>query len=211
MQRFKLGFVCFSAGNLGERAGVAAGCHPGVFRPRTRLRIRHRVLLVQPGPQQLPQGRADGLGHQLHDVCARHAGRVRRAGFPGQEHRDGLCGRVRVSRSQFRHICSSLSCLNYFILIPFRNIGLLNILVSSGSHQSTAPGWPWINTTDPSSVSIPEYREWYSLHGSTFGPNITDCSLEEEMNKVFWWDGLNISEWLFNRWNSLKLRNSKTN
>lgn len=45
-------------------------------------------------------------------------------------------------------------------------------------------GWPWINTTDPSSVSIPEYREWYSHHSSLVGANITDCSLEEEMNKV---------------------------
>lgn len=45
-------------------------------------------------------------------------------------------------------------------------------------------GWPWINTTDPSSVSIAEYREWYSHHSSLVGANITDCSLEEEMNKV---------------------------
>lgn len=57
------------------------------------------------------------------------------------------------------------------------------------SHESNqhlvALGWPWINTTDPSSVSIAEYRQWYSHHGSTMGPNITDCSLEDEMKKVF--------------------------
>lgn len=45
-------------------------------------------------------------------------------------------------------------------------------------------GWPWINTTDPSSVSIAEYRQWYLHHSSMVGHNITDCSLEEEMNKV---------------------------
>uniref|UniRef100_G3PHD9 Transporter n=1 Tax=Gasterosteus aculeatus aculeatus TaxID=481459 RepID=G3PHD9_GASAC len=32
-------------------------------------------------------------------------------------------------------------------------------------------------------VSLAEYREWYSHHGSALAPNITDCSLEEEMNK----------------------------
>lgn len=45
-------------------------------------------------------------------------------------------------------------------------------------------GWPWINVTDPSSVSIAEYRDWYRHHSSLVGANITDCSLEEEMNKV---------------------------
>lgn len=45
-------------------------------------------------------------------------------------------------------------------------------------------GWPLINVTDPSSVSIAEYRDWYSHHSSLVGANITDCSLEEEMNKV---------------------------
>lgn len=38
--------------------------------------------------------------------------------------------------------------------------------------------------TDPSSVSITDYREWYSHYSSMVGPNITDCSLEKEMNKV---------------------------
>lgn len=56
------------------------------------------------------------------------------------------------------------------------------------SHESNqhlvGSGWPWINTTDPSSVSLAEYREWYSHHSSMVGPNITDCSLEKEMNKV---------------------------
>ena len=38
--------------------------------------------------------------------------------------------------------------------------------------------------SDPSSVSIVDYREWYHHYGSMVGPNITDCNLEEEMNKV---------------------------
>lgn len=62
-------------------------------------------------------------------------------------------------------------------------------MMSSESNQHTAGlGWPWINTTDPSSVSLAEYRRWYSEHGSVVGPNITDCSLEEEMNKVLFRD-----------------------
>lgn len=58
-------------------------------------------------------------------------------------------------------------------------------MVSIESKQHlVAPGWPWINTTDPSSVSLDVYREWYAHHGTMVGPNITDCSLEKEMNKV---------------------------
>lgn len=38
--------------------------------------------------------------------------------------------------------------------------------------------------TDPSSVSIAEYREWYEHYGSLVGANITDCNLEKEMNEV---------------------------
>lgn len=48
----------------------------------------------------------------------------------------------------------------------------------------SATGWPWVNTTDPSAVSIAEYKQWFAQHGSDMGPTITDCSLEEEMNKV---------------------------
>ncbi len=73
----------------------------------------------------------------------------------------------------------------YFVLNSSRNVGLLNIMMSDDSNQHLVGlGLPWINTTDPSSVSIAEYREWYSHHSAMVGPNITDCSLEEEMNKV---------------------------
>lgn len=74
-----------------------------------------------------------------------------------------------------------------FSILQFqsRNLGLLNLMSSYESNQHMVHlGWPWINTTDPSSVSIEEYREWYGHYSSTMGPNITDCSLEEEMNKV---------------------------
>ncbi|KAE8283062.1 Sodium-dependent neutral amino acid transporter B(0)AT2 [Larimichthys crocea] len=61
-----------------------------------------------------------------------------------------------------------------------KNLGLLNLMTSD---DLLHPGFPWINTTNPDSVSITEYREWYSHYSSMVGPNITDCSLEEEMNK----------------------------
>lgn len=78
--------------------------------------------------------------------------------------------------------------LNYFFVLSFRNLGLLNLLASDELYQPMlSRGWPWINTTDPSSVSLAEYREWYSHHSSLVGANITDCSLEEEMNKVSIW------------------------
>lgn len=71
--------------------------------------------------------------------------------------------------------------LLFFFLTSSRNLGLLNLMTSD---DLLHPGFPWINTTNPDSVSITEYREWYSHYSSMVGPNITDCSLEEEMNKV---------------------------
>lgn len=65
-------------------------------------------------------------------------------------------------------------------------------------------GWPWINTTEPSSVSIAEYRRWYIHHSSMVGPNITDCSLEEEMNKVSI-----LFDFLYNRVTKAKVMASK--
>lgn len=73
----------------------------------------------------------------------------------------------------------------FFLLTTSRNLGLLSHM---GSNQHFDP---WINATDPSSVSLEEYRDWFSHHSSTLGPNITDCSLEEEMNKVSFTFNLN--------------------
>lgn len=62
-----------------------------------------------------------------------------------------------------------------------RNFAVLNLKTTDGSSQHW---WPWFNMTDPSSVTISEYSEWYSHYSSMVGPEITDCSLEAEMNKV---------------------------
>lgn len=50
--------------------------------------------------------------------------------------------------------------------------------------DSSQHWWPWFNMSDPKSVFLHDYREWYSHYGSLLGSNITDCDLEREMSKV---------------------------
>jgi len=70
---------------------------------------------------------------------------------------------------------------NITYLISSRNLGVFKLMASNGSSQQW---WPRFNMSDPSSVSIAEYTEWYDHYGSMVGPKFTHCSLEEEMNKV---------------------------
>ncbi|XP_059204575.1 sodium-dependent neutral amino acid transporter B(0)AT2 [Centropristis striata] len=103
------------------------------------------------------------------------------------------CHRDAIMVSCINFMTSVLASLVVFVVLGFRaktialrcvaeNLGLLNLMSSHGAN-SAGVSWPGINMTDPSSVSLAEYREWYSHHSSMLGPNITDCSLEEEMNK----------------------------
>ncbi|XP_068584127.1 sodium-dependent neutral amino acid transporter B(0)AT2 [Cebidichthys violaceus] len=105
------------------------------------------------------------------------------------------CHRDALMVSGINFMTSVLASLVVFVVLGFRaknialrcvaeNLGLLSLMSSYESNQHLVGlGWPWINMTDPSSMSLAEYREWYSHYSSTMGPNITDCSLEEEMNK----------------------------
>lgn len=44
---------------------------------------------------------------------------------------------------------------------------------------------PAFNYSDPSSVALEEYRTWFKQHGKTISEkNLTDCNLEQEMQKV---------------------------
>ncbi|KAI4821670.1 hypothetical protein KUCAC02_007264 [Chaenocephalus aceratus] len=98
------------------------------------------------------------------------------------------CHRDALMVSGINFMTSVLASLVVFVILGFRakNIAMrcvaenLGLLSHMGSNQHFDP---WINATDPSSVSLEEYRDWFSHHSSTLGPNITDCSLEEEMNK----------------------------
>ncbi|GAA6226142.1 sodium-dependent neutral amino acid transporter B(0)AT2-like [Lates japonicus] len=101
------------------------------------------------------------------------------------------CHRDALMVSGINFMTSVLASLVVFVVLGFRaktiaqrciaeNLGALTSMTSHGSNQHW---WPWFNMTDPSSVSITDYREWYSHYSSMVGPNITDCSLEKEMNK----------------------------
>ncbi|XP_037331155.2 sodium-dependent neutral amino acid transporter B(0)AT2 [Pungitius pungitius] len=105
------------------------------------------------------------------------------------------CHRDALMVSGINFATSVLASLVVFVVLGFRaknialrcvakNLGLLSLMPSFESAQLLVGlGRPGINVTDPSSVSLAEYREWYGHHSSAVGPSITDCSLEEEMNK----------------------------
>ncbi|KAM9391731.1 sodium-dependent neutral amino acid transporter B(0)AT2 [Pholidichthys leucotaenia] len=101
------------------------------------------------------------------------------------------CHRDALMVSGINFMTSLLASLVVFVVLGFRaknialscvakNLGLLNIMASSGSNQHW---WPWFNMTDVSSVSIAEYREWYHHYSSMVDSRITDCNAEEEMSK----------------------------
>uniref|UniRef100_A0A1A8BJH0 Transporter n=2 Tax=Nothobranchius kadleci TaxID=1051664 RepID=A0A1A8BJH0_NOTKA len=101
------------------------------------------------------------------------------------------CHRDALLVSGINFMTSVLASLVVFVVLGFRaknialhcvaeNVGELNLMMSHGSNQHW---WPWFNTTDPTSVSISDYRQWYSEYGAMVAPKITDCNLEEEMNK----------------------------
>ncbi|XP_047428732.1 sodium-dependent neutral amino acid transporter B(0)AT2 isoform X2 [Mugil cephalus] len=101
------------------------------------------------------------------------------------------CHRDALMVSCINFMTSVLASLVVFVVLGFRaknialrcvakNLGLLNLMASHGSNQRW---WPRFNVTDTSSVSIADYRQWYSNYSFTEYPNITDCNFEEEMNK----------------------------
>ncbi|XP_029945855.1 sodium-dependent neutral amino acid transporter B(0)AT2 isoform X1 [Salarias fasciatus] len=101
------------------------------------------------------------------------------------------CHRDALMVSCINFMTSVLASLVVFVVLGFRakNIALtcvaenLHVLNTMASHEVEQHWWPWFNMSDASSVSIAEYREWYSRYSSMVGPKVTDCSLEEEMNK----------------------------
>ncbi|XP_075993122.1 sodium-dependent neutral amino acid transporter B(0)AT2 [Genypterus blacodes] len=101
------------------------------------------------------------------------------------------CHRDALMVSGINFMTSVLASLVVFVVLGFRaknialhcvaeNLGLLSNLASDGSGEHW---WPWFNMSDPKSVSIAEYREWYHRYGAMVGTNVSDCDLEHEMNK----------------------------
>uniref|UniRef100_A0A3B4ZV05 Transporter n=1 Tax=Stegastes partitus TaxID=144197 RepID=A0A3B4ZV05_9TELE len=85
------------------------------------------------------------------------------------------CHRDALMVSAINFMTSVLASLVVFVVLGFRAKNIALRCVAKYGYVFDCVGLY--------SVSIPEYREWYSHYGSMVGPKITDCSLEEEMNK----------------------------
>lgn len=101
------------------------------------------------------------------------------------------CHRDALMVSGINFMTSVLASLVVFVVLGFRaknialkcvetNVATLAQMAATGSSQHW---WPWFNMSDPKSVELQEYREWYGHYGSMLGSNITDCDLEREMSK----------------------------
>ncbi|XP_077068512.1 sodium-dependent neutral amino acid transporter B(0)AT2 isoform X2 [Siphateles boraxobius] len=101
------------------------------------------------------------------------------------------CHRDAIMVSAINFMTSVLATLVVFVVLGFRaknialecvasNVARMAEIATTGSSQHW---WPWFNISDPKSVSLHDYREWYSHYGSLPGSNITDCDLEREMSK----------------------------
>uniref|UniRef100_A0A673GMM1 Transporter n=1 Tax=Sinocyclocheilus rhinocerous TaxID=307959 RepID=A0A673GMM1_9TELE len=73
------------------------------------------------------------------------------------------CHRDAIMVSGINFMTSVLASLVVFVVLGFRA-------------KNIALGYP-------ESVTLQDYREWYSHYGSLLGSNITDCDLEREMSK----------------------------
>ncbi|KAG9342858.1 hypothetical protein JZ751_015065, partial [Albula glossodonta] len=102
------------------------------------------------------------------------------------------CHRDALMVSVINFLTSVLASLVVFAVLGFRakNIAMdcvvrnVDILAAMSAVGSSHHHWmPWFDMTDPKSVSLVEYREWFSHYGGQVGVNITDCNLEEEMSK----------------------------
>ncbi|XP_036408330.1 sodium-dependent neutral amino acid transporter B(0)AT2 [Megalops cyprinoides] len=105
--------------------------------------------------------------------------------------RHNNCHRDALMVSFINFLTSVLASLVVFAVLGFRaksiamdcvvrNVDLLTEMSATGSSHHH---WPWSDMSDPRSVSLADYREWFKHYGSQMGGNITDCVLEDEMNK----------------------------
>ncbi|XP_061702036.1 sodium-dependent neutral amino acid transporter B(0)AT2 isoform X2 [Syngnathoides biaculeatus] len=101
------------------------------------------------------------------------------------------CHRDALLVSGINFMTSVLASLVVFVILGFRakniakgcvaeNVRLLSNMWNTEQDHLWQPSF---NTTEPASVSVSDYRDWYRRYGATLHLNITDCNLEEEMNK----------------------------
>ncbi|XP_059410448.1 sodium-dependent neutral amino acid transporter B(0)AT2 [Carassius carassius] len=101
------------------------------------------------------------------------------------------CHRDAIMVSGINFMTSVLASLVVFVVLGFRakNIALdcvaANVARMAGiaTTGSSEHWWPWFNISDPKSVTLQDYREWYSHYGSLLGSNLTDCDPEREMSE----------------------------
>ncbi|CAB1312323.1 unnamed protein product, partial [Coregonus sp. 'balchen'] len=107
--------------------------------------------------------------------------------------RSNNCHRDALTVSTINFLTSVLATLVVFAVLGFRarevamrcvkdNLEKLSEQFSVGPLDRDL--LPRFNISDPSSVPLEAYRDWFKGHGAKVPGNLTDCSLEEEMNKA---------------------------
>uniref|UniRef100_A0A8C9T2E3 Transporter n=1 Tax=Scleropages formosus TaxID=113540 RepID=A0A8C9T2E3_SCLFO len=102
------------------------------------------------------------------------------------------CHRDALVVSVINLLTSILASLVVFAMLGFRaksitmdcvvrNVNLLAELWHPDPSQLASV--PWLNVSEPRSVTLPQYSQWFLQYGAQLGGNFTDCNLEEEMNK----------------------------
>ncbi|XP_026999520.1 sodium-dependent neutral amino acid transporter B(0)AT2 [Tachysurus fulvidraco] len=102
---------------------------------------------------------------------------------------DNNCHRDAFMVSGINFMTSVLASLVVFAVLGFRAKNIALGCVVDNIRKISAMGAPALvsisrfNMSDPRSVSLKDYQEWYKLNESLPGINITDCNLETEMSR----------------------------
>ncbi|XP_029485237.2 sodium-dependent neutral amino acid transporter B(0)AT2-like [Oncorhynchus nerka] len=106
--------------------------------------------------------------------------------------RSNNCHRDALTVSTINFLTSVLATLVVFAVLGFRarevsihcvkhNLAKLSEQFSVGPLDRDL--LPVINISDPSLGPLEAYRDWFKVHGANVPGNLTDCSMENEMNK----------------------------
>ncbi|XP_028264234.1 sodium-dependent neutral amino acid transporter B(0)AT2-like [Parambassis ranga] len=102
------------------------------------------------------------------------------------------CHRDAYTVSFINFLTSVLATLVVFAVLGFRAKGKVmecvtrNVVALSHQFHSGAVNpdlMPTFNYSDPSSVPLEDYRTWFKQHGGNISGRLTDCNLEQEMQK----------------------------
>lgn len=99
------------------------------------------------------------------------------------------CHRDAYTVSVINFLTSVLATLVVFAVLGFRakdkvkDCIVSNLMQLSESGRMDVSFMPKFNLSDPSSVSPEDYTSWVSQYGSQIPLNLTECSLEKEMQK----------------------------